>query len=361
MNKLSKYLVILCAVLFTPLIYAQQTQTQTADAQKRLAEARARLEQAAREVAELSGQVYGRVGGPTVIFREIHQGKPRAMLGVNISGVPGDGKSDGVKILGVGPGSPADNAGLRAGDTIISIDGESLTGTSSSDSSEKLLKHMAGIEPGKSVTLAYRRNGKTERVKIKTADMRPMDRMAMSRFGPGMKIIRRGFNGPRGGAGAIALNDAPFFSGPFARQWGDLELAPLSQRLGKYFGTDSGVLVIHAPRDDKMKLEDGDVILSIDGRKPNDPGHAMQILRSYATGEKLTMEVMRDKRHRKVEMTIPEAENTNFMFRTAPAMMGAAPIPPTPQRFIRHRQPPAQGMPDAPPAPPRPDGANTPI
>ena len=354
MNKLTKYLVILSAVVFSPLLFAQQTQSQNTNAEKRLAEARARLEQAAREVAELSGQVYGRAGGPTVIFREFHPGKPRALLGVNISGVPGDGKSDGVKILGVGPGSPADNAGLKAGDIITTIDGESLTGASSGESSEKLLKHMAGIEPGKPVTLAYQRDGKQHKVEVKTAALDPGPG-----FGPGPNFMRMDPHGPQGGA--MAFNTAPFFNGPFARQWGDLELAMVTPRLGKYFGTDTGILVVRAPRDDKMKLEDGDVILSIDGRKPNDPGHALRILRSYATGEKLTMEVMRDKRHHKVEMTIPKAENVNFMYRAVPGAVGAAPAAPMPQRVIIDRQPPAPGNQPMPPAPPAARGENTPI
>ena len=39
-----------------------------------------------------------------------------------------------------------------------------------------------------------------------------------------------------------------------------------------------------------FKLEDGDVIQSIDGRKPEDGAHAMRILRSYKSGEKLTID-----------------------------------------------------------------------
>ena len=311
--------------------------------EKQLQQARARLEKAARDVAELSGQVYGGVGGPNIIFKEIHQGQPRAMLGVNISGVQGDGKSDGVKVLGVGPGSPADNAGLKAGDILTSIDGKSLTGASSAESSAALLDHMANIEPGKSVTVEYQRDGKKHKVEIKTAAIP----LAMApHFGPA-------------GAAPGQFTPVPvpmaMFNNPFANQWGNLELAPLTPRLGKYFGTEKGILVVRAPRDDNMKLEDGDVILSIDGRKPNDPGHAMRILRSYAKGEKLTMEVMRDKRHRKLEMTVPEGSNVDFMPRRAPGVPGAmnAPAaPPRPQAFHLQRRftPPAEPSQAPPPA-----------
>ena len=66
-----------------------------------------------------------------------------------------------------------------------------------------------------------------------------------------------------------------------------MELASLTPKLGAYFGANEGVLVVKAPENDVFKLEDGDVIQSIDGRKPDDGGHAMRILRSYQSGEKL--------------------------------------------------------------------------
>lgn len=61
-----------------------------------------------------------------------------------------------------------------------------------------------------------------------------------------------------------------------------MELAEISPGLGQYFGTNQGVLVIRVPRDGEfLKLQDGDVILSIDGRVPEDGSHAARILRSY--------------------------------------------------------------------------------
>lgn len=40
----------------------------------------------------------------------------------------------------------------------------------------------------------------------------------------------------------------------------DMELVTLTPRLGSYFGTDQGVLVVRAPAGGALKLEDGDVI-----------------------------------------------------------------------------------------------------
>ena len=84
-----------------------------------------------------------------------------------------------------------------------------------------------------------------------------------------------------------------------------MELAPLTPGLGRYFGTDSGVLVVRAPPQRGLGLQDGDVILSIGGRKPTDSSHVIRILGSYDPGEKISLEVMRMHRRISVATTAP--------------------------------------------------------
>ena len=90
-------------------------------------------------------------------------------------------------------------------------------------------------------------------------------------------------------------------SGPMA----DMELARLTPGLGRYFGTDTGVLVVRAPPNGGLGLQDGDVILSIDGRKPIDSSHVIRIFGSYDPGEKLTLDVLRLHRRISVVTTVP--------------------------------------------------------
>jgi hypothetical protein len=85
---------------------------------------------------------------------------------------------------------------------------------------------------------------------------------------------------------------------------GDMELATLTPQLGRYFGTDKGVLVVRAPKD--FKLEDGDVILAIDGREPTSGSHATRILASYQPGEKVSIKVMRQQKTMNLETTLPD-------------------------------------------------------
>ena len=110
-----------------------------------------------------------------------------------------------------------------------------------------------------------------------------------------------------------------------------MELVELSEGLGKYFGTDQGVLVVSAPTSGALELEDGDVIQSIDGREPTSVNHALRILGSYQPGEELELSIMRDQRRRTLDVTIPD-DRTSFMPVRPPlppaAPAGAVPLPP---------------------------------
>jgi len=88
--------------------------------------------------------------------------------------------------------------------------------------------------------------------------------------------------------------------------FGSAELVPMTPKLGQYFGTDTGLLVVRAPDDSRLKLEDGDVIVDIDGRTPSSPSHALRILSSYQPGEKLKLNVLRAKKRMSFEITVPE-------------------------------------------------------
>jgi S1-C subfamily serine protease len=86
---------------------------------------------------------------------------------------------------------------------------------------------------------------------------------------------------------------------------GAINFAPLTERLKSYFGTQSGVLVVNAGGDAPFSLQDGDVIISIDGRVPVDGPHATSILRSYRPGERVQMRVQRDRRVISLDTTAP--------------------------------------------------------
>jgi S1-C subfamily serine protease len=108
-----------------------------------------------------------------------------------------------------------------------------------------------------------------------------------------------------------------------------MELADLSPALGQYFGTSQGVLVIRVPHDgDFLKLQDGDVILNIDGRVPENGSHATRILRSYQPGERIHLQVMRQKKALELEGTLPDRHPFGPGPEPGPEGRGEHPPPP---------------------------------
>lgn len=276
-----------------------QAELDRAEAERQLADAQRRLEEAAREVAELSATVHGpvieevrriRIGGP---------GPGRAVLGVNIDDA---GTGGGVRVMSVSPGGPAAEAGVRAGDRIVVINGRQV------DTGRDLIANMRTVEPGEKVNLELQRDGRP--VKVTVVAKRSEEMMFMA--GPGH--MEHG------------MPPMPhFLVGPF----GDAEFVEMTPALGRYFGTDKGLLVVQAPRAAGADLEEGDVILAIGGREPQNAGHAMRILGSYQPGETVEIRVLRQRKERTVRMTVPEAPAADLrMRRIAPPAPPDAPVPP---------------------------------
>jgi S1-C subfamily serine protease len=235
-------------------------------------------------------------------------GDDRPRLGVMI-GADGDGPVKGVAIVGVTPGGAADEAGLRSGDLITAVNGEAMAAENADAASRKLLDFMSGVEDGDTLEIEYARDGKSGKVEVEPRAA------AMEWFGFGNG--NHGFAAPHA-PGAVA---PPHAGGPnqFVFEWhsddgwGDMELVELNAGLGKYFGTDQGLLVLNAPESKALQLEDGDVIQKIDGRVPSSVRHALRILGSYQSGETLKLEIMRDKKRRTLEVEMPEGMSSGLM------------------------------------------------
>ena len=99
-----------------------------AEVERELREAEERMAEAARRISELTTQRLPNMQQFERRFAFIGDDKPR--LGVMI-GAEEQGPVEGVRIVGVTPGTAAAEAGLRSGDVITSINDESLSATDS--------------------------------------------------------------------------------------------------------------------------------------------------------------------------------------------------------------------------------------
>ena len=74
------------------------------------------------------------------------------------------GVGAGVTVSDVTAGSPADQAGLKVGDTITSVDGKSIK------NGDELVADIAARKPGSKAVLGYTRNGKKQEATVTVAD-----------------------------------------------------------------------------------------------------------------------------------------------------------------------------------------------
>jgi membrane-associated protease RseP (regulator of RpoE activity) len=387
MKRTMKRLALACAVVLALAgVSAAQSEAPTPAQQKELDAARADLDRASKRYVELSKR-YGYESG--VRIQQPMLRKP--LLGVLLAPDP----QAGVRIAGVTPDGAAAAAGLKSGDRLVSINGATITGADDEARLADLRAKLDILKAKTPVRVGYSRDGKETVVAV-------TPRIAENVFvwdggdGPvglsGDVIMRRHADGPidfeadsitmemppgvapeihrevirlGDGAGPMALGDAreirnvifaPDCKGKTscaqpmllmdAFRWNGLNLASLDPRLGSYFGTDKGVLVL-SPGPQLPELQAGDVILGIDGKAVSTPREAMDALRAHQAGDKASLSLLRDHRDTSAQVTVPKAM--------------PLPIPPAPPAPPAPPPPPGVGALPAPPAPPAvPDAPNAP-
>lgn len=289
------------------LAQAETRQALRSEAVRELERAMDELRAAQREIERNIGRDFEVIRAPGAVA-VITGDRPR--IGVVVQTTP-DAATDsiGARITAVTPGWPAAEAGLKAGDIVTQINGESLArrGSERENPGDKLIRLVQTLPEGDSVRITYRRDGETHTVALKPRTDSWYSFRA-GRLDLVMPQFDSGFRGERFGFEPMELGDRVVALSRLSPAWFGMELVTLDAELGEYFGTSEGLLVVRAPRRDDIPLRGGDVILRIDGRVPTSPAHALRIFRSYEPGETANVEVMRNKRRQTIAIRIPERE-----------------------------------------------------
>lgn len=212
----------------------------------------------------------------------------------------------GAAVVEVVEGSPAQKAGLKAGDIVIEFDGERVRGA------RQFARLVEDTPDGRSVKVAVSRSGSKQTMEVtpvvRGGDMAWMERLGprvregverrMREFGPGMRTFEF---------------DAPvtpgIFVGPNRPRLG-VGIEPLGDQLAEYFGAKNGVLVASVEADSpagKAGLKAGDVITAVNGEAIADPDDLTDEVRKAKAGSTLSLEIVRERKTQTLKATLPEA------------------------------------------------------
>ena len=244
-------------------------------------------------------------------------------LGAMVSDVDVKSAMAGVKVDEVHSDSPADKAGLRAGDIVVDYDGERVR------SARQFTRLVQETPEGRSVAIGIMRDGKKQ-----TVNATPESGRMTWNFGPD---VDRALRDAERGMRAFRFDvPAPYFDfrydDPdrdnreprrfeyrvpqefrlpvpgygFGRGRLGVTVQSLTGELEEFFGaTNGGALVSSVSRDSaaaKAGIKAGDVIVSINGKAVSDSGDVMNALEDI-TGE-ATIVVLRDKKEMTLKATI---------------------------------------------------------
>jgi serine protease Do len=235
----------------------------------------------------------------------------------------------GVAIERVVDGSPAEAAGLRAGDVIVKFNGEDVT------SVRKLTRLIADVAPDHQVKLTVFRSG-SDRELTATLAKRPVPRFDDGAFsmaipGQGGRLqVPRGTlipNPPDSPLAMPPLTGMPRIEGfPPAGAQGDfltfrsfggrqigISITPLTKQLSDHFGVTSGVMINNVRENSpaaKAGLKAGDIIVEVDGKELKGDMDLVRAIAEKRAGD-VQLTIVRDRNRQTLNVT-PEDVKSGF-------------------------------------------------
>ena len=249
-----------------------------------------------------------------------------SQLGVMVSDLDSKSTTAGVKIDEVNADSPAEKAGIKAGDVVVEFDGEKVR------SARQFTRLVQETPEGRSVSIALMRDGKRQTVNATPESGRMT--WNMNGFGPevdramreaeqGMRNFRfevpREFDfrydepnradrpndrEPRRFEYRVPPNVMPFMNRGRGRL--GVSVQSMTRDLEEYFGVKNGGALVSSVTPDsaasKAGIKAGDVIVSVNGRSVSDADDLIKKIEDI-NGE-ATVVVVRDKKEISLKATI---------------------------------------------------------
>ena len=242
----------------------------------------------------------------------------RGWLGIYID----ENEEGKVVIVDIEKESPAELAKLKEGDVVLEIEGVKVTTT------KMLAGEIRKRKPGETITLKIERNEKVVDVKVKLGEYSEKDvRLELVSKFPRLFVAPK----PPIPPGIPKLPElqklpkSPEPPEPKIFSWGlehrkyiGIYLEEINRELSEYFGVKEGrgLLVAKITEDspaEKAGLKVGDVIVKADGIRTERARDLTEVIQDKEKGEKIKLEVLRDKKVRTVEVEIEE-ERSGFSY-----------------------------------------------
>ncbi len=229
-------------------------------------------------------------------------------------------KVRGVAIEKVVEGSPAEKAGLLAGDVLLRVNGDEIT------SSRKLTRVIGEIAPDHTANITVLRGGAERNISV-TLGKRPEPAVPAAMLGR-LEGFRRIPIPPdagslEGSVPPIGTPSEPMIWAFGGRRQIGVSANGLTKQLADHFGVDGGVLVANVREDSpaaKAGLKAGDIIVEANGKPVTNENELVREINAAKEGD-VSITFIRERNRQTLNVT-PEAAKRNpgtyFEFPEAP-------------------------------------------
>ncbi len=244
------------------------------------------------------------------LFQQVHAG---SYLGISLNDIDADrakalklDQERGVEVTRVEEGSPAEAAGIKAGDVLLNYNGENILGA------EQFVRLVQETPRGRKVRIQFSRDGKMQTTTVTTGAPQPQWFTGPSvQVNPQMLQLK---------AQALQLQDRirnlqiPDIPNPLL-MWKStvlgIECESVDSQLAQYFGVKQGVLVRSVEigsAAEKAGLKAGDVITGIGDRSVTTPRDITSYIRMQSQpGRAVSLALMRE--HKELTLTVSPSNN----------------------------------------------------